>query len=82
MIDERKTMTERMARSAMLKYNTANTKYSYKSAIMLEAMYKASCVLDEPEMFDYVREFLDYFVQEDGSVRTYNLEEYSMDQVR
>ncbi len=66
----------------MLKYNTANTKYSYKSAIMLEAMYKASCVLDEPEMFDYVREFLDYFVQEDGSVRTYNLEEYSMDQVR
>ncbi|MBQ7643460.1 MAG: glycoside hydrolase family 88 protein, partial [Spirochaetales bacterium] len=82
MIDERKTMTERMARSAMLKYNTANTKYSYKSAIMLEALYKASCVLDEPEMFNYVREFLDYFVQEDGSVRTYKLEEYSMDQVR
>ena len=82
MIDERKTMTERMARSAMLKYNTANTKYSYKSAIMLEALYKASCVLDEPSMFNYVKDFLDYFVQEDGSVRTYSLEEYSMDQVR
>ena len=82
MIDVRKTMTERMAISAMHKYNTANTKYSYKSAIMLEAMYKASCVLDNPKMFEYVKNFMDYYVQEDGSVRTFRLEEYSMDQIR
>lgn len=75
-------MTERMARSAMLKYNTQNTKYSYKSAIMLEAVYKASRVLSDQGMLDFVKGFLDCFVAEDGSVRTYELEEYSMDQVR
>ena len=39
MIDSRKTMTERMALSAMRKFNTENAPYSYKSAILLEALY-------------------------------------------
>ena len=48
MIDNRRTMTERMSLSAMKKFNTENAPYSYKSAILLEALFKASDVLRLP----------------------------------
>ena len=82
MIDSRKTMAERMALSAMRKYNLQNTKYSYKSAIMLEGMYKAATVLNNREMFDYVKNFLEKYVHEDGTVEVFKLEDYSMDNIR
>ena len=82
MIDTRKTMTERMALSAMRKYNPENTKQSYKSAIMLEAMYKASKVLKNETMFNYVRNMLESYVREDGSVQNFSVEEHSMDNIR
>ena len=82
MIDTRKTMTERMALSAMRKYNPENTKQSYKSAIMLEAMYKASKVLGNETMFNYVRSMLESYVREDGSVQNFSVEEHSMDNIR
>ena len=68
-------MAERMALSAMRKYNLQNTKYSYKSAIMLEGMYKAATVLNNREMFDYVKNFLEKYVHEDGKVEVFKLEE-------
>ncbi len=82
MIDTRKSMTERMSLSAMKKYNTENTPYSYKSSIVLEALYRASGVLGSEEIFNYVNDMINYYIPEDGVVRTYKLEDYSMDQVR
>ena len=82
MIDERMTMTERMSLSAMKKFNTENTPYSYKSSILLESLFRAATVLGNGSMKDYVTEMLNYYVSEDGSVRTYKIEDYSMDQIR
>ena len=75
-------MTERMALSAMKKYNPENAPYSYKSAILLEGLFKASQALDNPEIFDYVRGMLETFVHADGTVEKYRLEEHSMDDIR
>ena len=82
MIDARKTWTERMSLSAIRKYNTENATYSYKSAILLEALYRAYKVLGDERIFRFVKDMLDHYVPEDGVVRTYDLEAYSMDQVR
>ncbi len=82
MIDTTKSMTERMSLSAIRKYNTENTKYSYRMSILLEALYKASQLLDNKELYNYVDKMLNYYIPEDGVILTYNLEEYSMDQVR
>lgn len=82
MIDTRKSMAERMSLSAMKKYNTENTPYSYKSSIVLEALYRASNILSNEEMLNYVKDMINYYIPEDGVVRTYKLEDYSMDQVR
>lgn len=71
-----------MALSAMKKYNPENAPYSYKSAILLEGLLKASRALNKPEIFNYVRGFLETFVHEDGSVEKYRLEEHSMDDIR
>ena len=82
MIDKRKTLTERMALSAMKKFNHDNAPYSYKSAILLEGLYKASQVLDNEEIFSYVKSLLEQFVHEDGTVEKYRLEEHTMDDIR
>ncbi len=82
MIDARKTMTERMALSAMRKYNPQNTEQSYKSAILLEGLYKASKVLGDGKILDYVKNMLESFVHEDGTVEHFSIEEYSMDNIR
>jgi rhamnogalacturonyl hydrolase YesR len=82
MIDVRKSMTERMSLSAMRKYNPQNAAQSYKSAILLEGLYKASSVLGNGEILNYVKSMLDGYVHEDGSVQNYELEEYSMDNIR
>lgn len=82
MIDTRKSMTERMSLSAMRKFNKENAPYSYKSSILLEALYRAANILGNDDIFNYVSDMINYYVPEDGVVRTYRLEEYSMDQVR
>ncbi|MCF0237189.1 MAG: glycoside hydrolase family 88 protein, partial [Sphaerochaetaceae bacterium] len=82
MIDSRKTMTERMALSAMKKYNFDNTPYSYKSAILLEGMFKASQILSNKDILDFVLSFMDYYVSEDGKVEKFKKEDYCMDHVR
>lgn len=71
-----------MALSAMRKFNTENAPYSYKSAILLEALYKASKVLGSSEIRSYVDRMLQSYVHEDGSVEKFRLEEYSMDNIR
>ncbi|MBO4409794.1 MAG: glycoside hydrolase family 88 protein [Spirochaetales bacterium] len=82
MIDARKTITERMGFSAMRKFNHDNAPYSYKSAILLEGLYKASRVLKNDDIFNYVRNLLGQYVHEDGTVEKYRLEEHSMDDIR
>ena len=71
-----------MALSALKKYNTENAPYSYKSAILLEALYRAYKVLKDESILGFVKDMLDYYVPQDGVIRTYDLEAYSMDQVR
>lgn len=82
MIDTTKLMTERMSLSAIRKYNSENTKYSYRMSILLESLYKASQLLENEELYNYVSNMLNYYIPEDGVISTYNIEEYSMDQVR
>ena len=82
MIDARKTMTERMSLSVMRKFNPQNTRQSYKSAILLEGLYKASSVLGSREILDYVKMMLDSYVREDGSVDHFSPKAYCMDDIR
>ena len=71
-----------MCLSALKKYNKENTPYSYKSSILLEALFRASRILGNEEIFNYVNDMINHYIPEDGVVTTYKLEDYSMDQVR
>ncbi|MBQ7508390.1 MAG: glycoside hydrolase family 88 protein, partial [Spirochaetales bacterium] len=66
----------------MKKYNPQNAPQSYKSAILLEALYKASSVLGNGEILDYVKSMLDSYIHEDGSVEHFSIGDYSMDNIR
>lgn len=56
-------------------------RWAYVSGMLQLAMARAGIQLGEPEYFGYMQRHMDSFIGEDGSIRTYRLEEYNLDQI-
>jgi unsaturated rhamnogalacturonyl hydrolase len=56
-------------------------RWAYVPGMMLLAFSRLSEESGEDRYFDYVKKHMDLFVQPAGSVRTYSVEEYNLDQV-
>ena len=56
-------------------------KWAYDTGIVLkgfEALYHAT---GDEKFFDYIKTTMDFFIQDDGSIKLYNREEYAMDNI-
>ncbi|MFP4978416.1 glycoside hydrolase family 105 protein [Paenibacillus sp. CN-4] len=56
-------------------------RWAYVPGMLLMAMHRAGVQLEEAKYTDYMRRHMDSFIQPDGSIRTYALEEYNLDQI-
>ncbi|WP_309119655.1 glycoside hydrolase family 88 protein [Paenibacillus sp.] len=56
-------------------------RWAYVPGMLLRAMAKAGERLDHRAYHDFMKRHMDAFVQADGSIRTYRLEEYNLDQI-
>ncbi|MDO3412384.1 glycoside hydrolase family 88 protein [Saccharibacillus sp. CPCC 101409] len=56
-------------------------RWAYVPGMLLTALNRAGEQLGVPEYTAFVRRQMDSFVREDGSIRTYRLEEYNLDQI-
>ncbi|WP_028608995.1 glycoside hydrolase family 88/105 protein [Paenibacillus harenae] len=56
-------------------------RWAYVPGMMLLALNRLSEESGEDNYFIYIKKHMDLFVQQNGSVRTYSLEEYNLDQV-
>ncbi|WP_442029377.1 glycoside hydrolase family 88/105 protein [Paenibacillus sp. 2KB_22] len=56
-------------------------RWAYVPGMLLMAMMRAGIQLNEPTYTTFVRRHMDTFIREDGSIRTYSLEEYNLDQI-
>lgn len=65
----------------MKRYTSEVAEWSYVDGLGLECIYKAGKALGRGEWLDWIAARFDLFLNEDGSVRTYDLEEYSLDQI-
>ncbi len=56
-------------------------KWSYDLGVVLKGMEEVWRSTGNPKWFDYIQKMMDFYVQEDGSIRRYRLEEYNIDHI-
>lgn len=67
----------RMADSILQHYNESAWKWHYEHGVALMAIAS----IDDIKYQEFVQKWLDHFVNEDGNIRTYKVEEFNLDQV-
>ena len=64
----------------MIRENKPN-KWNYIDGCMITAILQLYEITGEQHYFDFAKEFIDFFVQEDGTIKTYNVKEYNLDNI-
>ena len=70
-----------MASSMMQRNPLLSRRWHYEPGVALLALKQVWQKTGKQEVLDYVKRNIDEFVRPDGSIRTYRLEEYNLDQI-
>ena len=57
-------------------------KWNYIDGCMITALLRLYGITGDKDYLDFADSFVSFFVQEDGSIKTYDPEEYNLDNVR
>lgn len=76
-----KTWSLLMARSVMQRSPLLSRRWHYEPGVALLALKQLWQETGEQEIYDFIKRNIDQFVGPDGSIRTYRLEEYNLDQI-
>lgn len=71
----------RMVNSVLRQYPLGKAVWHYEHGLMVQALAETGRVYGETSFSDYARAWVDHFVQADGSIRTYRIDEFNLDQV-
>jgi unsaturated rhamnogalacturonyl hydrolase len=71
------TWSLRMVESTLQRYTLRDFRWHYEHGLQVMAIQKAG----EGRYLNFVADWIDHFVQQDGSIRTYRLDEYNIDQI-
>lgn len=83
-----RSLSERMAATAMTLWKDAvvsepdkPAKWSYEQGVLLKGIEAVWSKTGERRYFSYIQKIIDRFVNSDGTIRTYKLEDYNLDNV-
>ncbi|SHF46647.1 unsaturated rhamnogalacturonyl hydrolase [Mariniphaga anaerophila] len=65
---------------SLIYYQREKPKYEYDYAFLGDAIYKLRNI--DPKYGTYLKNYIDYFLQDDGSIRGHKLSDYNIDRVR
>lgn len=65
---------------SLICYQRENPKYEYDYAFLGDAIYKLKDI--DPKYEAYLKDYIDYFLHEDGKIDGHNLADYNIDRVR
>lgn len=65
---------------SLINYNENKRSYGYDYAFLGSAIDKLG--LTDPKYSDYMKAYIDYFVQNDGSIKSYKMGNYNIDNIR
>ncbi len=57
------------------------TKWSYDLGVVLKGIEGLWYQTADPKYFNYLQKSMDYFVEENGNIRTYKMEDYNLDNI-
>jgi len=56
-------------------------KWNYEQGLIMEAFYRIWKQSGEDKYLDYIKKNIDYYVQDDGAIKTYKLEDFNIDNI-
>ena len=56
-------------------------KWNYEQGLILEAFYQKWKTAGDEKYFNYIKKNIDYYVQEDGSIKTYKMSDFNIDNI-
>jgi unsaturated rhamnogalacturonyl hydrolase len=88
-VDDNLPMFVRLADSFLLRHPGAvtydsiftETKWNYEQGLILEALYRVYKYTGEIKYFQFIKENLDKYIEEDGKIKTYKFENFNIDLV-
>ncbi len=78
---EEKRWSVRMAESVMRRHPVVHEEWDYTAGLILLAMDRAAEKTGDARYREYVRRNMDRVVNSDGTIRTYELDEFNLDQI-
>lgn len=70
---------QRMADSLMKRYGLLTEKWSYDYGVVWRGMEALYALTGEQKYFDYIKDAMDAFVDENGGIRGYNFDSFNLD---
>jgi unsaturated rhamnogalacturonyl hydrolase len=61
--------------------SSPNRRWNYEQGLMLEAFHQMSLSTKDRRYLEFIRQNIDQYVEESGSIRTYNYEDFNLDNV-
>ncbi len=71
----------RMADSAMKRYTADQAGWHYEHGLLLQSIEQVWRVTGAVKYWHFIQDTIDLFIDAQGSIRTYQLEEYNLDQI-
>lgn len=71
----------RMVESVMQRQPRLSDRWRYESGVVLSGIERLCQQFGEPRHWQYLKDNMDAFVAPDGTIHTYNLDEYNLDQI-
>jgi unsaturated rhamnogalacturonyl hydrolase len=70
-----------MVESTLQRYTLNEAQWHYEHGLLVMAIQKAAEATGEARYLRFVSDWIDHFVQADGTIRTYRVDEYNIDQI-
>ena len=75
------TWSVRMVESTLQRYTLKDFQWHYEHGLQVMAIQKAAEATGDNRYQRFVSDWIDHFVQADGTIRTYRVDEYNIDQI-
>jgi unsaturated rhamnogalacturonyl hydrolase len=85
-----KPLSQQMAETAMTKWKDSlvvgsskdgRARWNYQESVVLRGMEEIYKTTGDKRYYDYIKRHVDYYVNADGSIRTFKQDEYSIDNI-
>jgi len=81
MISRTERISEAMAQSVMKRYKASDVRWQYEHGLLIQSIYAVGKAVNDRTYKTWAKTMYDALIEEDGSIRTYQKDEFNLDQV-